>query len=658
MAAVPDYYKLLEVPRDASDSDIKKAFRKKALQWHPDKNPDSKKYAEQKFKEVTEAYEVLSDKLKRERYDCYGRDGLSAAVPEGEDLNFTFRSPWDVFREVFGGSDACSATKDDHIPWYLRGPLFSISISEDSGVSITFGPKRSLCFFTLDPKVFNLKHLLNRRTPEKDAEQVEVKDDIELQSAEACGEQENNNLEEAASEKEVEYESAPEYKEEDACELEPDCDSPDEEDDETLEGYEPYERWNNQCGGYDMEKNEAPYAYLSSSIYGSQYGCPSYPAYESPCRCPSPSACTTKNEADYDSCAAYETQKTCECSPIYDSHCSYECSPTYESLYEYEFSPIRESQYAHESSPGHKSQCKYGTSLYEWQCSYDSSPTYEMPYEYQYSPVYETHYEYGSSPVYEWNAEQNEQQPKRASDTEYEVPATWNKLQKECKSHAGGNELHDKIEPPSGDEVQGVQEVVAGYRSALGSKVSLGYNEAALNCYRAGSTALALPSDDQGSSQQSLPPDETKKQPLGGGSERFLGSMRKVLDGTKKLLNRGNQLPKDIIQEEAQWTSGVSQLPNIHSPPQMGIRQVPSGVNHLLNGSDPFLENFSWPRGEINPHVTTAMQPHIPRGAYWPRGETTHLPAITRGFLGRANRFPSRYKLSAFPSHSSCSYNS
>ncbi|KAL8183007.1 UNVERIFIED_CONTAM: hypothetical protein K2H54_011977 [Gekko kuhli] len=651
-AVVPDYYKLLEVPQDASDGDIKKAYRKKALQWHPDKNPDSKKYAEQKFKEVTEAYEVLSDKLKRERYDCYGRDGLSAAaplfrmsvakpvhmsgsiamhnnytfpaVPEGEDLNFTFRSPWDVFREVFGGSDACS------------------------GVSITFGPKRSLCFFTLDPKVFNLKHLLNRRTEEKDAEQVEAKDDIELKSAEACGEQENNHLEESASEKEAECESVPEYKEEGTRELEPECDSPDEEDDETLEGYEHYDRWNNQCGGYDMGKDEEPYAYHSPSMYESQYGCPSY---ESPCGCTSPSACTKKNGTDYNyaSPAAYETPKTCECSPIYDSQSSYECSPTYESVYEYEFSPVHEPQYVH------KSQCRYDTLPYEWQNGYDSSPTYEMPYGYKHSSVYETHYEYGTSPIYEWNAGQSEKEPKHTPDPEYEVPAGWNKLQKECKSHPGGHELHDKTETPSGDEAQGLQEAVAGRRSAPGSKASSGHNEAALGCGRAGSSAQALPSDDQGGGQQSLPPDATKKQPLGG-SERFLGGVKKVLDGTKRLLYRGNQLPKDLIPDGAQWTSGVSQLPSIHSPPQRGMRQAPGGVSHLLNGSSPFLENFSWPRGEMSPHMSTAMPPHVLRGAYWPRGEATHLPAITRRFLGRANRPPSR--LAAFPSHSGCSHNS
>lgn len=57
------YYEILDVPRSASADDIKKAYRRKALQWHPDKNPDNKEFAERKFKEVAEAYEVLSDSL-------------------------------------------------------------------------------------------------------------------------------------------------------------------------------------------------------------------------------------------------------------------------------------------------------------------------------------------------------------------------------------------------------------------------------------------------------------------------------------------------------------------------------------------------------------------------------------------------------------------
>lgn len=60
-----DYYKILEVSRNASVADIKKAYRRLALKWHPDKNPDNQDEATKKFKEISEAYEVLSDEKKR-----------------------------------------------------------------------------------------------------------------------------------------------------------------------------------------------------------------------------------------------------------------------------------------------------------------------------------------------------------------------------------------------------------------------------------------------------------------------------------------------------------------------------------------------------------------------------------------------------------------
>jgi len=72
-----DFYEILGVPKNAPDADIKKAYRKVALKYHPDRNPDDKA-AEDKFKEAAEAYEVLSDADKRARYDRFGHSGVMA----------------------------------------------------------------------------------------------------------------------------------------------------------------------------------------------------------------------------------------------------------------------------------------------------------------------------------------------------------------------------------------------------------------------------------------------------------------------------------------------------------------------------------------------------------------------------------------------------
>ena len=95
-----DYYELLRVPRDAGQEEIKKAYRKVALEYHPDRN-DGSPESEERFKEVTEAYEVLRDPAKRSRYDRFGKEGLRG--PGGPGGGFDFSDALEVFMRDFGG---------------------------------------------------------------------------------------------------------------------------------------------------------------------------------------------------------------------------------------------------------------------------------------------------------------------------------------------------------------------------------------------------------------------------------------------------------------------------------------------------------------------------------------------------------------------------
>lgn len=100
LAFAKDYYKILGIPRDASDREIKKAFRKLAVKYHPDKN--KQKDAEAKFREIAEAYEVLSDEKKRRQYDQFGSEGMN-----DNGFNFHhqgFQSFDDIFKDFDFGS--------------------------------------------------------------------------------------------------------------------------------------------------------------------------------------------------------------------------------------------------------------------------------------------------------------------------------------------------------------------------------------------------------------------------------------------------------------------------------------------------------------------------------------------------------------------------
>jgi len=103
-----DYYGVLGVDKKATPEDLKKAYHKLAMKWHPDRNMETKEKkeaADKKFKEINEAYEVLSDEKKRKLYDNYGADGLKAGGPSGsgfEGFHFQASDPSEIFRKMFG----------------------------------------------------------------------------------------------------------------------------------------------------------------------------------------------------------------------------------------------------------------------------------------------------------------------------------------------------------------------------------------------------------------------------------------------------------------------------------------------------------------------------------------------------------------------------
>jgi molecular chaperone DnaJ len=131
-----DYYAALGVSRTASADDVKKAYRKLALKWHPDKNPDDAE-AEQRFKGVAEAYEVLSDPARRQLYDRYGKEGLKARGYSGssfsnaEDIFSQFSDIFEgsVFEGFFGGRTGGRRRSGGHAGADLRAGL-KLSLEE------------------------------------------------------------------------------------------------------------------------------------------------------------------------------------------------------------------------------------------------------------------------------------------------------------------------------------------------------------------------------------------------------------------------------------------------------------------------------------------------------------------------------------------------
>lgn len=125
-----DFYQVLGVSKNASENDIKKAYKKLSLKYHPDKNPTNKEAAEEIFKKVSYAYGIIGDAQKRKDYDNYGRDyvvngGRASGHPGGSSSfhfrsgggadfqHFNMHSAEEIFRNFFGGRDPFESFFDD-----------------------------------------------------------------------------------------------------------------------------------------------------------------------------------------------------------------------------------------------------------------------------------------------------------------------------------------------------------------------------------------------------------------------------------------------------------------------------------------------------------------------------------------------------------------
>lgn len=173
MATKTDYYDILGVTKNASADEIKKAYRKQALEWHPDRHKDEKEAAEKKFKEINEAYQVLSDPQKKSAYDQYGHaaftpGGMSGGNPfaggfqggqsgpftytyySGGDgqgnpfANMNFGDPFDIFESFFGGGNPFGGARARQVPRYSMTIDFMDAIKGISKEVTVEGKKRNI----------------------------------------------------------------------------------------------------------------------------------------------------------------------------------------------------------------------------------------------------------------------------------------------------------------------------------------------------------------------------------------------------------------------------------------------------------------------------------------------------------------------------------
>ena len=137
---VKNYYKILGVNKTASEDDIKKAYKKMALKFHPDKNKEPD--AEEKFKEIAEAYEVLSDRGKKHKYDTSNRRNSTPSHNYAWSFSFTPSDPFDLFKNFFNGHDPFSEAFHDSLfaSFNLHRHHAASIFDSDPGLQVKLSP--------------------------------------------------------------------------------------------------------------------------------------------------------------------------------------------------------------------------------------------------------------------------------------------------------------------------------------------------------------------------------------------------------------------------------------------------------------------------------------------------------------------------------------